>query len=72
MLFPRRKINQHKGVPKSVFVSRLSAEDTPGYISASVYEFYKRTAHSKEFHPAPEMDICKIFDEGPEDIDDAA
>lgn len=72
MLFPGRKIKGHKGVPKDVFVSALSAEGVPERISSLVYDFYKRKAYSKEFSPSPEMDINGILDQGPEDIDDAA
>jgi hypothetical protein len=72
MLFPGRKIKGHKGVPKGVFTSQLSAEGVPEYISSAVYDFYKRKGYSKEFNPSPEMDINGILDEGPEDIDDAA
>ena len=72
MLFPSRKIKRHKGVPKNVFISELSAEGVPERISLAVYDFYKRKAYSKEFSPSPEMDISGIFDQEPEDIDDAA
>ena len=72
MLFPGRKIREHKGVPKDAFVSQLSAEGVPEHISSVVYEFYKRKSYSNEFNPSPEMDINGIFEEGPEDIDDAA
>lgn len=72
MLFPGRKIRGHKGVPKDVFTSQLSAEGVPEPISSAAYDFYKRKAHSKEFNPSQQMDINIIFDEWPEDIDDAA
>jgi hypothetical protein len=72
MLFPGRKIREHKGVQKGSFTSQLSAEGVPEYISSAVYDFYKRKGYSKEFSPSPEMDINGILDEGPEDIDDAA
>jgi hypothetical protein len=72
MLFPGKKIREHKGVSKEIFTSQLFAYGVPERISSAVYVFYKRKGHSKEFNPSPEMDINETFDEGPEDIDDAA
>ncbi|MFP5230550.1 MAG: hypothetical protein ACLGXA_23275 [Acidobacteriota bacterium] len=72
MVFPGRKIKEHKGLSKDVFTAQLSAQGVPEHISSVVYDYYKRRSYSREFNPSPEMDINGIFDEGPEDIDDAA
>ena len=72
LLFPSRNIREHTGVRKDAFVSQLSTDSVPETISCAVYDFYKQVGHCKTFRPSPEMDICHIFNYGPEDIDDAA
>jgi hypothetical protein len=72
MLLPGKRVKSHNGVPKSVFVTQLSDEGVPESISSAVFDFYKKKGHTKQFNPSPDMDINGIFEEGPEDIDDAA
>lgn len=72
MLFTSKRIKSYVGVPREAFLLALSKEGIPENISSAVFEFYKAKARWKGFNPGPEMDINGVFEEGSDDIDDAA
>lgn len=72
MFSTSKKIKGYVGVSRGAFLSALSKESIPENISSAVFDFYKAKARWKGFNPGPEMDINGVFEEGPEDIDDAA
>ena len=72
MIFPEKRVKGHAGLPEGVFVAQLAAEGISDEISSAVFRYYKRKTQVKEFSPSPDMVINEVFEEGPEDIDDAA
>lgn len=72
MIFPGKRVKGHSGVSEGIFVAQLAAEGITEDISSAVFRYYKRKARAKEFNPSPDMVINDVFEEGPEDIDDAA
>jgi hypothetical protein len=71
-LVHQRRLGQHRGVSREQFVGAFNDMDVSSAIPASVYDYYKSRAISKDFSVAPDDDYEQVLSEGDEDIDDDA